>query len=226
MATSKTYPRSYFIGLIVSILLFVPSLLIAHAHQLTGFQASAFHALNNQPDWLKIPALLITEGLGAAYPIILCVLIPIVFKRYRLAWRFLVTVGGAGVIMEIAKILAKEPRPAALLHGNLHLRAQEAGLTSFPSGHEAVATAMALTLWFVLPRRWRWVSIVWIVIVGLSRIYLGVHTLNDIIGGFAIGLLAVCVVRLLPPFISDPLRLGHEERLLEKYTRATAKTES
>jgi membrane-associated phospholipid phosphatase len=215
-STRQQYPKSYIIGLIIGILVLIPSLILARKHQLTGLGLTIFHAFNNLPDFFKVPALILTEALGAAYPIALCILIPIFYKRYKLAWRFFVTVGGTGVVMEIAKMIAKEPRPAALLHGQLHQRAIETGLNSFPSGHMAVATAMALTLWLVLPARWRWTTIVWIVAVGVSRIYLGVHTLNDIIGGFVIGLIAVCVVRLLPLAIAKPLHLDDETRLLER----------
>ncbi|HET9174186.1 MAG TPA: phosphatase PAP2 family protein [Candidatus Saccharimonadales bacterium] len=214
--TSKALPRTYIVGLIIGILIFIPSLLIAHAHQLTGWQATLFHDINNLPNGGEKPALWITEGLGAGYPIAVCVIIPALFKRFRLAWRFFVTVGGTGVIMEIAKFIAKEPRPVALLHGHLHERAIETGLNSFPSGHAAVATAMALTVWLILPRRWRWVSIVWILVVGFSRVYLGVHQVNDIVGGFAIGLIAVCVVRLLPASLATKLHLYHDrDTLLE-----------
>jgi membrane-associated phospholipid phosphatase len=137
---NQNYPTSYIVGLILGIVIFMPALLIARQHELAGLQASIFHAFNNQPDIFKTPALIITEGLGAAYPIAICILVPLLCKRYRLAWRFLVTVGGTGVLMEIAKIITKEPRPAALLHGGLHQRATETGLNSFPSGHMAVAT--------------------------------------------------------------------------------------
>lgn len=213
---AKNYPKAYVFGLLISVVLFALSVALTYRHELKGLQLNVFRDLNNLTNVFKLPALWITEGLGAAYPIAVCVILPALFKRFRLAWRFFVTVGGAGVVMEIAKLIAKEPRPAAMLHGQLHLRAQESGLTGFPSGHEAVATAMALTLWMILPRRWRWLSVVWIIIVGVSRIYLGVHTPNDIIGGFAIGLMAVCVVRLLPTSLAKPLHLGSERPLLEK----------
>jgi undecaprenyl-diphosphatase len=69
------------------------------------------------------------------------------------------------------------------------------------------ATALALTLWFILPSAWRWVSIIWILVVAWSRLYLGVHTPADIISGFAIGLMAVSLVRLLPKPLAQKLRL-------------------
>lgn len=210
------YPIAYIIGFIVGLLFFAVSLLIAHAHQLNGWQARLFYDFNNLPNGYTAPALWITEGLGAGYPIAICILVPLLLKRYRLAWRFFVTVGGTGVVMEAAKLIAKEPRPYVLLHNHLHVRAVELGLNSFPSGHEAVATAMALTLWLILPRAWRWLSIFWILIVAVSRLYLGVHQPIDIIGGFAIGLMAVCFVRLLPERVAKALHLDNEAGLLDR----------
>jgi len=153
--TSTTKYNPYLVGFIVGLVLFVPALIIAHAHKFTGLQLQLFRAVNNLPNGLSQPALLVTEGLGTAYPIILCVLIPLLFKRYRLSWRFAVVAGGTVVVMEVAKLIAKEPRPYVVLHNNLHVRASELGLTSFPSGHMAVATALALVVWMVLPRVWR-----------------------------------------------------------------------
>jgi len=214
--TSKyvNYPKSYIIGLIIGIIIFIPSVIIGNMHQLSGFQARIFYDFNNLPNYFKQPGLIITEALGAGYPIAVCVLLPLAFKKFRLAWRFFVTVGGAGVAMEVAKLIVREPRPVVLLHGHLHERAIEKGLTSFPSGHVAVATAMALTLWMILPKAWRWVCVVWILLVAVSRIYLGVHTPNDVIGAFAIGLIAVCVIRLLPFKLAEKLHLDTKTNLL------------
>jgi membrane-associated phospholipid phosphatase len=205
---SKTW---LYIWLAVSIVLLGGSAFIAHKHQLTGVQARLFYDINN-PDLgstFTTIAKWITEGLGSAYPIAACALIPLVFKKYRLAWRFLITAGGAFVLAYIIKKLINEPRPITMLKGHLHQRVIETG-PGFPSGHETAATALALTLWFILPPKWRWVSVLWIVVVAWSRLFLGVHTPVDIIGGFACGLAAVCVIRLLPKSIAKPLRLDEE----------------
>jgi membrane-associated phospholipid phosphatase len=214
------YPTLYIVGLVIAVLLFVPALLIAQKHQIGGLQQRIFYDFNNLSDVFKIPALIFTEAFGSGYPIALCILVPLVMKRFKLAWRFFFSVAGAGVVLEIAKKISNEPRPAALLHGQIHQRAVETGLNSFPSGHEAVATALALTLWLVLPKRWRWLAVAWIVLVGVSRIYLGVHTLNDVVGGFAIGLAAVCFVRLLPAAFAKRLQLDIDDLLLVRQSRA------
>jgi membrane-associated phospholipid phosphatase len=198
------------IWFIIGFLLLVFSMISASSNALGGWQANLFHTINNESDGLKTAALWITEALGSAYPIALCVIIPLLFKKYRLAWRFFFTAGGAIVVGFAAKYIINEPRPAAILHGhNIHVRAIETG-PGFPSGHMLAATALALTLWFILPKTWRWVSVLWILLVAWSRLYLGVHTPADILSGFAIGLMAVCVVRLLPTAIAKPLRLDED----------------
>ncbi len=206
--------RWYVAGLVIGLILFIPAMAISLTHRLTGFEATIFHDINNWPNYLKTPALIITEGLGAGYPIAALILIPAILKYYRFAWRVFITVGGAGVVGEIFKYIVKEPRPVLLLNGHLHQRAIETGLNSFPSGHQVVATAMAMVVWMILPKLWRWLPVLWIVLVAVSRVYLGVHTPLDVIGGFAIGLMAVSFVQLLPYSIAKPLRLDNETPLL------------
>ena len=200
--------------MIVGLLLLVPTALAAHTHQLTGLQARIFYDFDNVnlASGYTTVARWLSEALGAAYPIAACVLIPAVFKRFRLAWRFLFTAGGATVVFYVIKKIINEPRPIAMLHGNLHQRAVETG-PGFPSGHETAATALALTLWLILPTKWRWLSVLWILVVAASRLYLGLHTPGDVIGGFAVGLMAVCFVQLLPNKIAKPLHLDNEELL-------------
>jgi membrane-associated phospholipid phosphatase len=200
---------------IVGLFIIVATAYVAHKHQLTGFQATVFHDINNEnlPSSFTTAAKWITEGLGAGYPIALCVLVSLLFKKFKLAWRFIFVTGGAGVVADlILKPLVKEQRPLVLLHGmNLHARVFESDL-GFPSGHATEATAMALLVWFLLPVRWRWLSVLWIVLVCWSRLYLGVHTPVDVIGGFGVGLAAVSFLRLLPDAIAKPLRLDMDDK--------------
>lgn len=204
----------YAAGFIIGAIVFIPAMIVSLSHHLTGLNARFFYDLNNLTNSYKTAALWLTEGLGAGYAIAACILIPLLFKRYRLAWRFFVTVGGAGVVMEIFKYIVKEPRPVQMLHGHLHERAVETGLNSFPSGHATVATALALVLWIILPKAWRWLPVVWILIVCLSRVYLGDHTPLDVVGGFGIGLMAVSFIQLLPHDFAKKLRLDNDKPLL------------
>jgi membrane-associated phospholipid phosphatase len=213
---SGNYPTAYIIWLVVAIIIFIPTLVIARKHQLSGFQLHIFRDLNNLPNAFKYPALILTEGLGAGYPIAICVVIAALYKRYKLAWRYFVAAGTTGVVMLIAKHIAKEPRPAALLHNHLHIRAVETGLTSYPSGHAAIATSLALTTWLILPKKWRWISVLWILVVAVSRIYVGDHTPDDIAGGFAIALGVICAIRLLPYRFAKKLHLESDHTLTEK----------
>jgi membrane-associated phospholipid phosphatase len=209
-------PTAYIVGFIVGLILLVPTAIAAHSHQLSGVQLHIFRAFDNLnlPNSVTSLAKVLTEALGAAYPIAACVLIPLLFKRFRLAWRFFITAGGATAVFYVIKKIIAEPRPIAMLHNNLHQRVVETG-PAFPSGHETAATALALTLWMILPAKWRWVAILWIAIIAFTRLYLGVHTPGDVIGGIAIGLMAVSFLNLLPPGITKPLRL-EQEKLLEQ----------
>lgn len=67
---------------------------------------------------------------------------------------------------------------------------------SFPSGHATVAVALYGTLGYLLwhaskgrAARWAWVASLSFlaIIVGASRVYLGVHYPSDVVAGFALG---------------------------------------
>ncbi len=88
------------------------------------------------------------------------------------------------------------PRPAELVQ-TIHQRDLFVSGLGFPSGHTALATVISLVLVPFLPRKWRWLPVVWIGLVGLSRVYLGVHAPLDIVGGFALGLAVVMSQKLL-----------------------------
>jgi undecaprenyl-diphosphatase len=59
----------------------------------------------------------------------------------------------------------------------------------FVSGHAAVASGLAVALTLALPRRWRWVPWLLVVLVAVGRMYFGAHLPLDIVGGSGLGVL-------------------------------------
>jgi len=74
------------------------------------------------------------------------------------------------------------------------LRQQPAHGTSFPSSHTAVTLAVAIALMPFLARPVAEAAIAYAVLVGWSRVYLGVRYSLDVLGGAGIGMAAGGVI--------------------------------
>ena len=145
------------------------------------------------PDWLNVAATDVTS-LGSTtvlgiIVILVCGLF-LSFRRWREALALLLASGGGLVITTVLKDLFQRDRPPAILHA---VRAINA---SFPSGHAALSATVFLTLGaliahFAERRRVRVyalaAAVILSLVVGCSRVYLGVHWPTDVLAGWCVG---------------------------------------
>lgn len=133
---------------------------------------------------------------GSVGAVLAVVATAFVLKRRRLAGLLLGNALFAYVISSVIKELIARPRPAEVLP-DIIVRLEYASGFGFPSGHTAIATAMALTLMPYTARKYQWLLWLWIAGVAFSRLYLGVHAPLDVIGGFCIGVIVANAGRLV-----------------------------
>jgi undecaprenyl-diphosphatase len=97
-----------------------------------------------------------------------------------------VSVGIGSLVVAMLKESVDRPRPEHADPG-LDAAVTTPGSPSFPSGHTATAFAAAAVVGAFYPRlRWPLYSLA--ALVGLSRIYLGVHFTLDVLAGATLGL--------------------------------------
>lgn len=142
-------------------------------------------------------------GTAARLMLLALVVLPLFLKgRRRAAWWLAVTVIG-GMLLNVAiKQIFAAPRPDLLPHLDI------VHTYSFPSGHAAGNLVMFGALAMLAARRSAWVAAVaLILLIGASRVWLGVHWPSDVLAGWAegVGWLVLCAVWL-------PARGGQEER--------------
>lgn len=97
----------------------------------------------------------------------------------------LVGVGGAALLNLLLKAFFQRDRP------QLWERLVVENSYSFPSGHAMASSALALSLIVIFwPTRWRWWVVaggfVYTLLIGLTRLYLGVHYPTDVMAGWMV----------------------------------------
>jgi len=106
-----------------------------------------------------------------------------------------------GLVTEIIRLFYHHERPFSFF--NFTPLIPEAGW-SFPSGHMAWFFALALTVWFV-NRTWGWWFFGLSFVMGIARIYVGVHWPFDILGGIVVGLASAWFVHWLLKDVREKL---------------------
>ena len=173
--------------------LFFLGVWLSRGADMKEWEISVFQALYYNPVFIK-PAVIFITQTGSIYMLGLLLFIFTVRKQWHVVIRLLLTATLAYQLSGFAKDIWGRARPHEVLPGIYNLDYVVRG-PGFPSGHTALAVAMALVVGHYLPKQYRWLTIVWIGGVAFSRLYLGIHAPLDILGGFAIGWFSYALFR-------------------------------
>jgi len=137
--------------------------------------------------------LTVITNIGSAYSLIsLTFLISLIgiIKRKKLPINTIINLISVFIISQIFKLIIRRPRPAEIF-------LVKASGYSYPSGHTMVSFAFFSFIAYsllekvdnkILKIMIRLITLILIIAIGFSRIYLGVHHFTDVLGGYLLGL--------------------------------------
>jgi undecaprenyl-diphosphatase len=149
-------------------------------------------------------------------------LVFLVRHRWLMLWAWVAAFGGGVLLDTVLKDIVQRPRPAGASEYLVRMS------YSFPSGHAMGSLIGYGMLAYVLVVLW-WrgstmrvvtvaIGVVIVLLVGLSRLYLGVHYFSDVAGGYVAGVIwltacisSVEVLRRKPASPVRPLPRGGAE---------------
>lgn len=148
----------------------------------------------------------ITNFGGAIFVISLTTILFFVIKDKKIGISIITNLGIVTILNQIIKFIMQRPRPT-------EFRIIEETGYSFPSGHSMVSLAFYGYLIFLiykyinnkhLKRTLIIILSVLICIIGVSRIYLGVHYTSDVLGGFLISFAYLIIyIELVNKFVLE-----------------------
>lgn len=142
------------------------------------------------------PALdgLMETGSSIGLPEFFLVLVPFIYWSIdrRVGIRAMLVVFLFDFVNAALKVLFHQPRPFWLDGVKAIGDAGAEGSYGLPSGHSGRTLALSGYLATQVRRNWFWfVAVLYILLVGISRMYLGVHFPHDVLGGWLLGFLAI-----------------------------------
>ena len=169
------------------------------------------------PAWIQEPLLDLT-AIGGSTVLGLVIVSVVGFlvlqTRYRTAIVVAITAGSGELLNAAMKHAFNRPRPTIVPHLRMVYS------TSFPSGHAMESAIVYLTLAAILMRAsdsrvtkiyTLGIAVLLTTLVGISRVYLGVHYPTDVIGGWIIGFMWASVCWLAAQRFEDTAQIQAEK---------------
>jgi undecaprenyl-diphosphatase len=162
-----------------------------------GWEKSVFHRVNDLPSWLYRP-LWPFQQLGALAVGPVAAIVAALLRRFRLAIALLIATVAKLLSERAVKAIVSRQRPGTSIGVNVHLRGDvSAAGESFVSGHAVLIAAIAGLVTPYLPGRWKIVPWVVVIMVMVTRVYVGAHNPLDVVCGAALGVAIAGAINLV-----------------------------
>ena len=155
------------------------------------------HAFSGQSRFLDFIGVFLADYLGyflmaaAVY-----LLFKIKEKFYFFSLTALAVLLARGLIVDIIRLIYERQRPFVSL--DFAPLISQVPIASFPSGHATFFFAIAFAMWF-FNRIWSYWFLAGACLMGLARVFVGVHWPSDILAGALVGFLSVLVIKWILP---------------------------
>jgi signal peptidase II len=179
-----------------------------------------FHAINaQQPSWLDDAMSFATRvGDYWNFPLLLVIWALAVWHSRRVdrsertvhLFRGSLRFAASGVLLFLftsgLKLGFDMPRPVVVLAaGSVRVLGRPELHYSLPSGHSAFVIIVAASMWSLVTWPWRIGLIAMVVLVGVSRIWLGAHFPVDVLVGYGIGLFSAALAARIVRYYTTPI---------------------
>ncbi|WP_223256424.1 flippase-like domain-containing protein [Micromonospora endophytica] len=212
MARTHRPSPALLVNLAVSAGLLVVASLVVRHRPLPAWERDLFTLINRLPAGTT-PVLAVIMQVGSYPAVFVATAVAALLRRFALA-RDLLLAGNLAYWLAVAnKAAVARQRPAALL-ADVAVHDTITGALGYPSGHVAVATALALVAARAGGPRWRRLMWAVLVVVAVARVHVGAHLPLDSVGGLLVGWFAVCLTRLTVGEVGPERSAGSLRRAL------------
>lgn len=185
----KNYGKWIICG--IGIVIFITMVVLLLTGNVTSLDNSIYNTIiSSKSDAMTMFMTIITMMCNTEFIIVATLLLVLFIKNKKMGGMMASNIVLCSVVNTIIKHIFLRPRPVGI-------KLIEQGGYSFPSGHSMMAVAFyGLLVYIIWNTKWRnvWkiftttLLVILILLIGISRIYVGVHFASDVIAGLSISL--------------------------------------